>query len=57
MAGRSVRWTLAEGKIAAAVIPTRPVPAPSSRIRRGSVGTAEDLEGLPSSERGLNSGR
>lgn len=31
MAGRSVRWTCTE-KRAAAAMPTRPVPAPSSRI-------------------------
>lgn len=36
MAGRSVRWIFAEGKTEAAAIPTRPVPAPSSRIWKGS---------------------
>lgn len=41
----------------AAVIPTRPVPAPSSSILRGSVAGVEDSHGLPSSEMGWSRGK
>lgn len=43
---------LAKGKQAAAVIPTRPVPAPSSRILKDSVPGAANLDSFPSSGEG-----
>ena len=43
MSGRSVRWTCAE-KVAAPAMPTRPVPAPSSRMR--GLWLLDTLEGV-----------
>lgn len=45
MAGRSVRWTVAVGKSNAAAMPTRPVPAPSSRTRGDRLRIDEDVLG------------
>ncbi len=45
MASRSVRWTDASGNSAAAAMPSKPVPEPSSSIRGESVDEGRKIEG------------
>ncbi len=45
MASRSVRCTDATGNTAAAAMPSKPVPEPSSSIRGGSVDEGRQIEG------------